>query len=115
MVKPDSTTEVESTAAAAAFSSLSKRENRGRPEAESSGMMKRVGHTGSWSNLNSNQRKEEEKEGTDAKQLRPKADQAVSLVSAVPALVGNIGLLLKRIRIWRLREGSVGRLNHCVH
>ena len=32
----------------------------------------------------------------DAKQLRPKADQAVSLVSAVPALVSNIDLLLKR-------------------
>jgi hypothetical protein len=36
-------------------------------------------------------------------------------VSAAPALVSNIDLLLKRIRIWRLREGSVGRLNHCAH
>ncbi len=30
------------------------------------------------------------KEGTDAKQLRPKADQAVSSVSAAPALVDDI-------------------------
>jgi hypothetical protein len=37
----------------------------------------------------------EEKEGTDAKQLRPKADQAVSLVSAALALVGIIDSLLK--------------------
>jgi hypothetical protein len=38
----------------------------------------------------------EEKEGTDSTQLRPKADKVVSLVSAAPALVGNINLLLKR-------------------
>jgi hypothetical protein len=46
----------------------------------------------------------EEKEGTDAKQLRPKADKAVSLVSAAPALVGNIDSLFKRklraSRLW---------------
>ena len=32
----------------------------------------------------------------DAKRLRPKADQAVSLVSAALALVGNIDSLVKR-------------------
>ncbi len=32
------------------------------------------------------------KEDTDAKQLRPKADQSVSSVSAAPALVNNIRL-----------------------
>ena len=36
------------------------------------------------------------KEGTDAKRLRPKADQAVSSVSAAPALVDRINSLLKR-------------------
>jgi hypothetical protein len=36
------------------------------------------------------------KEGMDAKQLRPKADQAVSSVSAAPSLVNSINLLLKR-------------------
>jgi hypothetical protein len=35
---------------------------------------------------------EEKKEGTDAKQSRPKADQAVFSVSAAPALVNNISL-----------------------
>ncbi len=34
--------------------------------------------------------------GTDAKQVRSKADQAVSSVSAVPALVDNIDSLLLR-------------------
>jgi hypothetical protein len=38
---------------------------------------------------------EEEKEGTEAKQLGPKADQAVSPVSAAPALVDNLNSLLK--------------------
>ncbi len=32
------------------------------------------------------------KEGTDAKRLRPKADQAVSSVSAAPALADDIGV-----------------------
>ncbi len=32
------------------------------------------------------------KEGMDTKQLRPKADQAVSSVSAAPALAGYIGV-----------------------
>ena len=36
------------------------------------------------------------KEGTDAKRLRPKADQAVSSVSAAPALVDRINSLLRR-------------------
>ncbi len=36
------------------------------------------------------------KEGTDAKQLRPKADQVVSSVSAALSLVNSIDLLLKR-------------------
>ncbi len=40
------------------------------------------------------------KEGADAKQLRPKADQAVSSVSAALALAVNIDSLLKR----RLRQ-----------
>jgi hypothetical protein len=43
------------------------------------------------------------KEGMDAKQSRPKADQAVSSVSAAPALVDRINLLLKR----RLRQQLV--------
>jgi hypothetical protein len=46
----------------------------------------------------------EEKERMDAKQLRPKADQAVSLVSAAPALVGIIDLVckgeLRASRLW---------------
>ncbi len=36
------------------------------------------------------------KEGTDTKQLRLKADQAVSSVSAALSLVNSINLLLKR-------------------
>jgi hypothetical protein len=36
------------------------------------------------------------KEGTDAKQLRPKADQVLSSVSAVLSLVDSTNLLLKR-------------------
>ena len=38
------------------------------------------------------------KEGTDAKRLRPKADQAVSSVSAAPALVDDIGYVAAQLR-----------------
>ncbi len=41
--------------------------------------------------------------GMDAKRLRPKADQAVSSVSAMPALVNNYNSLLKR----RLRQWAI--------
>jgi hypothetical protein len=50
---------------------------------------------------------EKKKEGTGAKQLRPKADQAVSSVSAVPALVNNIRLAAQLKGRLSLQEGAL--------
>jgi hypothetical protein len=55
------------------------------------------------------------KEGTDTKQSRPKADQAVSSVSTAPALLDNISLTAQLKGKTELARGGFGLfLRPCV-
>ena len=68
-------------------SSSKSRVNRGRTVSSSVFMLNRRNRKEKVRPPRQRAKVEKKKEGTDAKRLRPKADQAVSSVSAAPALV----------------------------